>query len=480
MSVHNDTVSVTSEARVAAPEATAAPVRSHQKPYLAVVGRAVGVLSAFLVTAVLARLLPRGSFGDFNMLLTLLTPMSWWAVLGLNASAVRLLGEEQAYAGAAGANQLTRRMLATALYAALAAVPLVAGGLWFGTRYLGFPLPDDPWLHLLFALTVGLFGFQLVVADCFYGHHAVGLAPLFTGGLMAGPVTTLLFLLFFICSAMLGTAEASQLYTKEFSGTTIVLRQIDLRESLSLLLAALCCSLPLALALLRRTLAALPTQPERASCFTTSTMVRVSLSLLGLGVAAYFLTVFVDVAIAGKVFGQGTTAFDLYSAARRLMFMAFITPQLAGSLASPAVAQRFFSGRREELRPVLRKYARYGALPAVAIAVVLLIAPGPLLGAYLGDTFAAAASTTQVLALAPLFAAWSGLGGYALAVTGYQRYCIAVNVLAGLFVLLAGIPAAQWGGPQGLAWICVTGFTLKHAAEWLLARRLLGVWCQIV
>ena len=119
------------------------------------------------------------------------------------------------------------------------------------------------------------------------------------------------------------------------------------------------------------------------------------------------------------------------------------------------------------MQGLLKKYALYGAIPSFLIAGVLLLFPGQLLGVYLGDKFMAAGSTSQILAVAPLFAAWSGLGGYALAVTGFQRYCIAVNIIVGLFVLVAGYPAAHYAQAHGLAWVCVAGFTLKHAAEWL-------------
>jgi O-antigen/teichoic acid export membrane protein len=463
---------------------TSLPVASHSraKPVLAIAGRALGVLSAFLVTGVLARLLPDGSFGDFNMLLTILTPVSWWAVLGLNSSAVRLISEESSLHGPAGARNITRIMLKIAGLAAGCAIPLCWCCMWLGVRYLGFPLPADPWLLLLFSLAVALFGIQLVVADCFYGHHEVGYAPLFTGGLMAGPITTLLFLALFVGIAWSeGRAGGEGLYEKQFAGVTVFLHKASVFKTLSILVGSLCVSLPIASWLLYRTMKHLPKVPEKQSKrFNVAQLTRVSLSLLGLSIAAYFLTVFVDVAIAGKVFGQGTIDFDMYSAARRLMFMAFITPQLAGSLVSPGVAKSYFhGGNKQELQALLKKYALLGALPAFLIAVVLLLFPGQLLGTYLGDKFAAAASTSRILAIAPLFAAWSGLGGYALAVTGFQRYCIAVNVIAGLFVLFAGYPAALYAQSHGLAWVCVAGFTLKHAAEWIITRKLLGVWTHV-
>ena len=206
-------------------------------------------------------------------------------------------------------------------------------------------------------------------------------------------------------------------------------------------------------------------------------------SILGMSLAAYFLTVLVDVWIAGKLFrdaaGHSLPELDWYFAARRLTFMAFITTQLAGSLVSPGSARCYFAEQTTELQNLLRKYAWYGGLPALTAVVLFFTMPQWLLTTYLGKRFGGAAEIVQILAFAPLFAAWAGHGGYALAVTGHQNYCLVVNLLAGCFVLLAGFPAAHHWQLHGLAVVSVIGFILKHGAEWLLTRRLLGVWCHM-
>ena len=458
---------------------------SARKPLLAVVGRGLGVMSAFLVNAVIARLMPAGAFSDFQLLLTLLTPVSWIAVLGLNSSAVRLIGEETAREGTASAIELTRQMLRIAATSALLSMPLWWILLWVGTHYLGFPLPGDALLLAVFVVTVALIGFQQVVADCFFGHHEVAVAPLFTGGLMAGPVSTLLFLGLFVGWAYVSRgdqAEAS--YTAQGLGVALHLRYPTLLQAISVLLMALCISLPIASVVLRRMFQALapaPVPARRAVDFARIS--KVGFAMLGLSISAYFLTVLVDVWIAGKMFrdaaGVASVELDWYIAARRLTFMAFITLQLAGSLAAPGAALLYFSGKQAELQTLLRRYAWYGGLPALIAVTILLAVPHFMLTSYLGPRFGEAASVVRILAIAPLFAAWAGPGGYALAVTGHQNYSIVVSLLAGLFVVVAGFPAAVHWELHGLAVVSVIAFIVKHGAEWILARRLLGVWCHM-
>jgi O-antigen/teichoic acid export membrane protein len=456
-----------------------------RKPLMAVLGRFIGVFSAFLVNAVIARLLPEGVFSDFQLLLSLLTPASWIAVLGLNASAVRLLGEESARHGDAAGVSLARHMLRVAALSAILAMPLWWIVLYVGTRYLGFPVPGDATLLAVFVTTVALIGFQQVLADCFFGHHDLGTAPFFTGGLMAGPISTLLFLIFFLGLAWTtnNTAETSQ-YVWQLAGVALPFRKPSLLEAMLALFAALAISLPLAMLTLRRLHMRLsPNVVPEQSALPLERIAKVGFGMLGMSITAYILTVLVDVWIAGKLFrdpaGQALVSLDWYIAARRLTFMAFITLQLAGSLVAPSAARFYYSEQTAELQQAMRKYAWYGGVPSLIAVLIMLTVPHWLLTSYMGVRFGGAATAVRILAFAPLFAAWAGHGGYALAATGHEKYSLVVNIVASIFVVVAGFPAAQHWQLEGLALVSVIGFVLKHGAEWLLARRLLGIWCHI-
>ena len=104
-------------------------------------------------------------------------------------------------------------MIASAIALVVLMVPVIL--LFVGTHFLAFPLPRDANLLAAFALTVALIGFQQVLADCFLGHHEVGTAPLFTGGLMAGPISTLLFLGCFVGVAYSTRFTAGPQYIKQ-------------------------------------------------------------------------------------------------------------------------------------------------------------------------------------------------------------------------------------------------------------------------
>jgi O-antigen/teichoic acid export membrane protein len=101
--------------------------------------------------------------------------------------------------------------------------------------------------------------------------------------------------------------------------------------------------------------------------------------------------------------------------------------------------------------------------------------PRWLLAVYLGPRFVEAASVVRILALGIAIAALSGHAGYALAVTGHQRVAFAANALAGLVVVVGGVPAALYGGPEGLAAAALLAILVKYVGEWWLVRRLLGI-----
>jgi O-antigen/teichoic acid export membrane protein len=449
----------------------------------AVVGRVLGVLSAFLVTATLAKLLPEGSFSDFQMLLTLLTPASWIAVCGFNSASVRLISEAEAVHGTAAAIAMTKSILMYSAISTLITMPVLFSALFLSMHYFHFPLTGEVQLLYLFVVAVAFIGLQQVIADCYYGHRAMGIAPLFTGGLMAGPVSTFLFLLLFVSWAAYSvTGNDANVYEFSWWGGTTLLHHSSVLEAMWVLVLALAISLPIAGVQLVR----LVFREQLNTNIATANfrrLVSVSISLLGVALAAYLLTVLVDVLIAGSIFrndaGQSLPELDLYFAARRLTFMAFIAIQLAGTLVAPHATRLFYKKQTAELSLILRRYAWYGGLLTIAGLLVLLLFPRELLSNFLHPRFADAASTVQILCIAPLFAAWAGHGGYALANTGHQKYCIYVNLLAALFVVIAGVPAAYQWQMHGLAVVSVLGFIIKHGAEWWLTYKLLGVWCHM-
>jgi O-antigen/teichoic acid export membrane protein len=451
----------------------------------AIVGRGAGLVSTFLLNYVIARLLLPADFGDFQLLLTLLLPMSWIATAGLYAAAVRVLGEVQAQQGTAAAVGTARQLLRVAAVSTLAMTPVLGSLLVIGAR-VGFPVPNDLGVLGAFTVAIGLIALQQVVAEVFNGLHEVRITAFFTGGMMAGPITTLLFLVALVAwSAGTWETDSQQAaYTVSFVGTSLPLRHPSLMETTTLLAVSLGVTLPISGLWLRRTLSRLTADAMDTTWPTLplAPLMRLGLSLLGLQLTVYLATL-ADVWIAGKYFkdlgGSGVLEFDWYIAARRITMLGLVPLQLAGTLVSPAAATLYFAGKREELQHRLRRYALYGALPSLAGCAALLIAPRWFISLYLGPRFVESASVVQILAVGIAIAALSGQGGYALAVTGHQRLAFVVNAASGAVVVLGGYPAVQWGGIEGLAMVSLIAVLIKYLGEWWLARRLLGVWTHI-
>jgi O-antigen/teichoic acid export membrane protein len=187
-----------------------------------------------------------------------------------------------------------------------------------------------------------------------------------------------------------------------------------------------------------------------------------------------FLTMRADVWLVAVLARAEVSGY--YAVATRLVLpMALPLAALSGTVSS-TIARLHARGRMKVLEKMLRQGATLALLPAAALAAVLLVGRGRLLGALFGAPYSQAGAVLTILALAHLLRVWAGPCGQTLTMTGHTRQQLATT-LAGGGVLLGGsfLAGPAWG-MLGVAVAAAGATVVSSTGTLLLARRTLGVW----
>ncbi len=425
-------------------------------------GRALGIGVNVITSALLARLLAPADFGKFLVLFNLLAFAASMAMLGLGTAVVRFVPENL------GAGDIGRAQRATALIWQVAVVSMLAVGLgtflalWLGgARQL--QLDTSTGFCLLAAIATVLLAGQQLAGESLRGYHELRFTSFLSGGQAGSPLAGALFLaLVFVVANW---------------------RSPNLHWAVACLVAGLCVSVPLTLALLvgtvRRGAAGAVSKPIEnsearvAPPLSLSRLLSVSLPMLALQLLA-FATVWADLWIASAFCSRDELAW--YAAARRLIVVVWLPLQVVTLTVLSSIAGLYASGRKDELQQMLRGAAGLAALPAGLAAIAMIAAPEAILGLYYGPFYRQAALPLAILACGQLVVLACGLGGYTLLMTGRHYAALFVNLATAVFVLTAA-PFAAWKfGIVGLSVVSATAAILQAGCEWLLARRLLGIW----
>jgi len=412
----------------------------------ALAGRGVGIVAAFALNAIAARLLSPGDFGAYLLAVTIAFAAAHVAELGVPEIATRLVAEADATGRSGRTAALIRRcgalvavgstltglaLLTPPVRAALAALLPVA--------QLDIALPAIVIMVVVRTLAT-------LTAEVFRGLGDVRLATLLDG--------------------TLGSALASVLCLLLLRAGTTSLRDVLLLTAVAGIAPALIGAALLAVrvrasesgqqahdATLRELLVpAAPNLVNRVALYT--------LSQLDLWVVAVLLT---------------TADAGLYGSALRSVLLVS-TPLLVVHQIMPAViAGHHALGRARELERLLRTAATVAGVPALAVLLVLVVAGGPILDLAFGAFYRAAAPVLAVLALGRALVALAGPCGTVLLMTGRQRVLMRVSlVTVGVTLPLMLLGGAAFG-PVGVAAASSAGAVAQASWLWWLARRELGI-----
>ena len=424
-----------------------------------ILGRGMGIVANVLIGAALARLLAPADAGAFVIALNVIMFGGTIGAFGLGNASVRFISEHLARGDRSGARRVVRLALGLISGTSLATASLLGLALWLG---------GAEWLRLdsslavlvLVVLAMALWSWQQVAAESLRGYHELRFASFLSGGASGGPLANVVFL---------SLVVAASLYTR-----------LDLRWTIGFVAVGLAVSLPITLLLLRRTTRATTASHALDAAgdaeFSLGTLLKVCLPILALQVLA-FITLWADLWTAGAICEPEQVA--LYGFARRLVTLVALPTQLAMLTVLSSIPDLYSRGRLKELQQILRRTALLAAIPSVAAATALIVAPRPILGLYYAPFYQEAAGPLAIMAAGQVVVILCGVGGYTLMMTGRHNAALLVNLLTATFAIVAS-PLAAWRfGIVGLAVVAATAAILQAGLEWLLVRRLIGVWTHV-
>ncbi|MGI9044883.1 MAG: oligosaccharide flippase family protein [Gemmatimonadaceae bacterium] len=124
-----------------------------------------------------------------------------------------------------------------------------------------------------------------------------------------------------------------------------------------------------------------------------------------------------DILMVGIFLGPSSVAY--YFAATRIAALVTFFSASISSLSGPKVAELYSQGRQSEVEELFRGIAPWNALPATAIAVIL-IAGGPMILPLFGEGFEVGWPALILLAAANLLLSLNGPAAVLLNMTGHQ------------------------------------------------------------
>lgn len=421
-------------------------------------GRLVGMAAAVLANVVLARILTPREFGDFVVICSIASFASLVAMFGLNSAVVRFVGERLASADLAGARRVLRLCLrmATCLTSCVALVVLVGMSKW-GSTTLNLEHPAQ--IAILTACSLTLLAFYNLFAAALRGLGEMRFSSLLGGQQGGGPLGNLLFLV-----AVLGSAAYARL---------------SLGMALSAYVASFGVALMVAGLWLSRTVVATFARAGR----TRGTQPAVSLTvgyLVTTCFPALLVQVLTMVARQGDLWVAGTWCSSeelaLYAGASRAIQLVSIPLGLINLSVMSFIPQLRTQGRLTDLEHVLRITAGWAAIPSFLALAAYVFAPAPILELFLGSYYRDAAKLLAIMSFGQFALVWVGSSELTLVLSGRERAAAVVNAVAAGAIVGGGALVARFYGAVGLAGVSAGVIAMQSVAQWLLARRLCGVW----
>ena len=142
---------------------------------------------------------------------------------------------------------------------------------------------------------------------------------------------------------------------------------------------------------------------------------------------------------------------------------------------TPQIARAWAQDDREKVRRLVKRGAMFAVLFALPIALLFLIAGGPLVHLVFGAQYNAAIVPLAILTVGQLVNCAFGGATALLIMTGHEKYntmAFAMAVACNVMLALVLIPAI---GPVGAAIAAALSVILRNIVLWIFARRLTGI-----
>jgi O-antigen/teichoic acid export membrane protein len=375
----------------------------------------------------LARILSPTDFGIFSVDFVILTFMSSFVRLGVHRSAVRQVAADLARGRREAALRWSSAASLAIAVLSVIAVPVLAFVLLpLASRPLGIA-GQAPILLAVLALAAGADAVRTVQSEIFRGYHQIGFSTAFG---TAGRAVLVLLSLF---------------ATEQVTSLTVLRSYVDVM--------CVCTGLLLAATWTQRGLRG--PRRERGPAVVSQATIRLCGSLLMAGLP--FLVTEVtglvvtqgDVLIAGATLPHDSTA--VYNAALRLVTLLSIPLFTLSAVLAPVVTDYYSRGQMVDLQTLLRQAATVASVAASLMFVGLVVWANQILGFLYGPFYASGGNTARLLAIGPLVNTLSGMCGWLLVMTGFNRPAVWITVGSAVLGLSLGVVGATAFGSAGLA-----------------------------
>ncbi len=161
-----------------------------------------------------------------------------------------------------------------------------------------------------------------------------------------------------------------------------------------------------------------------------------------------------------------------YAAAARLVIFIAVALQIANAVLPPFISRLRVRGDIKVMEQMLRFVATVAGIPAIVIAIILMIFPAEILRLVYGSGYDSAAPVLVVLIFSQLVVALTGSCGYVLIMHGYARELFYTSLVGGifslslaLFLLMAGFGQLEVAFAYAFGSIIQQLFTLFYAKK---------------
>ncbi len=402
------------------------------------------MVSAFVSSALLARLLSPEDFGAFFLVLTMARVAMLIGQAGMNQAVVR-------YAAAAIArgrpSQARDAVLKAVLVTAVGSV-VVGLAYWLASLFWAERIFSSPVMAagggLVFSWIVAG-SLRLVVAECFRGLNDLRLASLLE-----------LFL-----------------FESVFAAVVFLFRQMSGRAGFRtvLLIAAVVavCSALVSLILVSRRIRRLPGGDgvrARAMLATGTPLLVSNISAALMAHSGLWL--------AGAMVSASGAA--LYGTALRLAMLMQLPILILNSVVPQHIAALHAGGDRGRLERLLRMSAAAEFIPVVLLYLLFILAGRAVLGLVFGAFYSGAYPALLLLCFGVMVNGWAGYCGPALMMSGNQKSHMLISLICGIIAVVSAILLADPFGVVGIAAAMAAANALQHFVMVALVKRRLGVW----
>ncbi len=411
----------------------------------ALIAKVIGVGSALLVNAMLARMLSAEAMGAYFLTVSIVMVAGLAASFGLRQTVVRLVAESIAQ----GLPGRARKTITIAFIITLIGSLVVAGAYYsFVGEWLADSVFDISYLTSAIGLVsfwIVVLAFQAPVAEFFRGLHDIRLA-VFLDGVLANVLLALLMLVLFFWKITL---------------------EYWLAVMVTMFAAAISLSLGFLFFWRRRPVL------RGAGSIQPREVVSISAPLFVTELANYAILQFSLWIVAANLPADEVA---LYGAAWRLINLIALPLILLNKSVTPMISELNASNAKQSLQYALRGTATLAAIPAFFVLIAYIFYGSEVMGFVYGNSYRDGSVVLIILSVGMLANVWTGSCGQVLAFTGHQRALLVVTVLTGTISIILAIVSVNKLGLIGVAFAVAVSRVLQNISYWILVRRLTGLW----